>query len=136
MQNATMWNRIKKATERVRQTAKNQAGVTMMEVMVAIVILTIALLGLLGMGMVALDGNQWATNSTKTTHLMLQKIEELRASGELTSGTELIDGVSLAWEVNSKSDYLREVTVSAEWTNERGHTSSNVIQTMVRSDTK
>jgi prepilin-type N-terminal cleavage/methylation domain-containing protein len=136
MRNAGIWNRIKTSATRVTKRAKNQAGVTLMEVMVAIVILTIALLGLLGMGMVALDGNQWANNSTKTTHLMLEKIEELRASGALTSGSAVVDNVKLTWKVTSADTYLREVTVYATWTNERNQTSSNTLTTMVRTNTK
>lgn len=136
MQNARIWSRLKASAKRVTTSAKNQAGVTLMEVMIAIVILTIALLGLLGMGMVALDGNQWANYSTKSTHLMLEKIEELRASGALTSGSEVVDNVSLAWKVSSADSYLREVTVTSKWQNERGHVSTNTLTTMVRANSK
>ena len=46
---------------------KNQDGVTILEVLIAMIILSLALLLLLNMAMVALDGNDWANNMTVAT---------------------------------------------------------------------
>ncbi|MEE8577304.1 MAG: prepilin-type N-terminal cleavage/methylation domain-containing protein, partial [candidate division Zixibacteria bacterium] len=58
---------------------RNQEGVTLLEVLIAMIILSVSLLLLLNMAMVALDGNDWANNTTIATQLMQQKLEQLRS---------------------------------------------------------
>lgn len=111
-----------------------EAGLTILEVMISIIILTIALLGLLGMGMVAMDGNEWANDSTRSMQLMQQKLEELRATPFPKSGTGTYDDVSLSWTVSNESSYLRRVSVTATWYDNRHEQSSNTLYTLIKVD--
>ena len=112
---------------------KSEAGISLLEVMISVVILTIALLGLLGMGMVALEGNQWANYSTKSTQLVQQKLEELRASINPESGSEDIDDIHLVWSVGDAGSNLKKVTVKATWVNQRKENQSNALSTLMKS---
>ena len=49
---------------------KQEAGFTILEVLIAMIILSISLLVLLNMAMVALDGNDWSNNTTVATQLL------------------------------------------------------------------
>ncbi|HSG99418.1 MAG TPA: prepilin-type N-terminal cleavage/methylation domain-containing protein [candidate division Zixibacteria bacterium] len=113
---------------------KDEAGVTLLEVMISVVILTIALLGLLGLSMVALEGNQWAHYSTKSTQLLQQKLEELRTAKDPDSGSETIDDIKLSWTVGDMGGSLKKVTVTATWVNQRQQKQSNALSTLMKSD--
>ena len=52
----------------------NEDGFTILEVMTSMLIMAFALLLLLHLAMIALDGNKWASSTTSSTQLM-QEIE-------------------------------------------------------------
>jgi len=112
----------------------NERGMTMMEVMVSILILTIALLGLLSMGMVALDGNRWSHNSTKSTQLVQEKMEGLRTSKDPESGHETVGDITLTWEVSTVGSHLKRIAVSAAWENDREITERNSMTSYLMTD--
>ncbi len=56
----------------------NQDGISILEVLIAMIILSMALLLLLNMAMVALDGNDWSNKTTVATQMLQEKLEQLR----------------------------------------------------------
>ena len=109
-------------------------GVTLMEVMIAMIILSMSLLVLLNMAMVALDGNDWSNKTTVATQLLQQKLEELRASGSLTSGEDVVNGVSRRWTVSNAGSHLRNVTVAVTWEDVRARMHLDSIAALIRTD--
>ena len=73
---------------------KNERGITILEVLIAMIILSFSLLLLLNMAMVALDGNDWSNKTTVATQLMQQKLEQLRSVKDvaLTDGSDSAQG--------------------------------------------
>jgi prepilin-type N-terminal cleavage/methylation domain-containing protein len=96
---------------------RNQSGLTLMEVLISMIIMSISLLLLLNMAMVALDGNDWSRKTTIATQLMQEKLEQLRTMDDPVSGTDTSMGVTRSWTVTTAGDHLREVKVTATWYN-------------------
>ena len=117
-------------TKRVR----NEDGITILEVLIAMIILSMSLLLLLNMAMVALDGNDWSHKTTTATQLMQEKLEQLRASTNPTSGVDTVDGVVRKWAVSSPSAHLRRAQVQVVWEDVKAVTHSNVMSTLIKVD--
>ena len=49
---------------------RSDEGFTILEVMVALIILSVSLLMLLHMAMIAIDGNDWSNQATRSTQLL------------------------------------------------------------------
>lgn len=113
---------------------QNQNGITLLEVLIAMIILTLALLVLLNMAMVALDGNDWANNTTVATQLLQAKLEELRGDGFPVSGSDTVGAVSRTWTVTTVSSHLRRVDVQVNWNDISNNAKSNSITSFIRTD--
>jgi len=114
----------------------NEKGVTILEVLIAMIILSMALLLLLNMAMVALDGNDWSNKTTIATNLLQEKIEQLRGLDDLPIGTysDTIGDVVRSWQVVSAGNYLRQVDVLVIWEDIRSQTKTNSMTTYIRTD--
>ncbi len=87
---------------------KEDKGISLLEVLVAMIILGMALLVLLNMSMVALDGNDWANRNTTATQVMQEKLEQLRNIPNLgsgSSGSDTTDGVQRVWTVSDAAQH-------------------------------
>ncbi len=75
---------------------KNNDGFTLLEVIVAIVVLTVALLGLAQMIMVSVEQYAFARWDTKATQVAQSKLENLKSlfSGEVETGVDDADLVT------------------------------------------
>ena len=113
---------------------RNSRGLTLLEVMIAMVILSVALLMLLNMAMVAVDGNDWSNKTTLAAQRMQQKLEELRSSGALVSGEETIDDIALEWKMTQVSGHLRRVDITASWEEISAGRTSNTMTAFIKSD--
>jgi len=116
---------------------KNQDGLTLLEVMVAMLILSLSLLLLLNMAMVALDGNDWSNNTTVSTQLMQEKLEQMRNTANLSpadSGNDTVMGVTRRWKVTNAGNHLRRVDVAISYEDVRGKRHTNVITAFVKTD--
>ncbi len=116
---------------------KNQTGITILEVLIAMIILSISLLLLLNMGMVALDGNDWSNKTTIATQMMQEKLEELRNVPNLSSsanGHDTSSGVSRVWTVTDAGSHLRRVDVAVTWEDIRGDSSTSNMTSYVKTD--
>ena len=112
-----------------------QDGFTILEVMVAMVIIGVSLLLLLNMGMVALDGNDWANQTTRATQLMQEKLESLRSSGDqMESGRDTVAGITRNWTVSNVGDFLKRVDVTVEWEDIRSSIHADTMTAFVRCD--
>jgi len=113
---------------------RNNKGLTLLEVMIAMVIMSVSLLGLLQMAMIALDGNHWSNLTTRTVQLMQQKLEEIRSSQDFTSGSETVDEVELTWTVSTAGVHLRQVDIEARWRDISQNQRANSMTAFIKSD--
>lgn len=113
----------------------NQNGITILEVLIAMIILSMSLLVLLNMAMVALDGNDWSNKTTMATQLMQEKLEQLRADESiLGTGSDVVDGVSRGWNVTTITSHLRRVNVNVTWSDVRGRIHADTVVQLVNTD--
>lgn len=117
-----------------KRRINNEQGITILEVMVAMIILSMSILLLLNMAMVALDGNDWANNTTAATQLMQQKLEQLRTSGDLTDGADTVDDYVRSWTVSNAGSHLRKIDVSVVWEDIRNHEKIDSLTAYIKSD--
>ncbi len=113
---------------------KNENGTSLLEVMVALIILSFSLLLLLNMAMIALDGNDWSNKTTLASQMMQQKIEQIRASANFTNGSDTAQGIARTWTISNAGSHLRQVDVTVLWQDMRAHDRTNTITAWVRSD--
>jgi prepilin-type N-terminal cleavage/methylation domain-containing protein len=112
---------------------QNQDGLTLLEVLIALLILSLSLLLLLNMAMVALDGNDWANNTTLTTHLMQEKLEQLRSTNNPGSGVDTARGVVRSWTVNNAGANLNEIKIRVDWEDVRGTAKQDSLTAYLKS---
>ena len=115
---------------------KNQAGVTLLEVLVAMILTSFALMMLLNMAMIALDGNDWSNKTTMATQALQEKLEQIRGQGvaNASSGSDSIGNLSRQWTVSSAGNHLRRVDVQVTWTDMKAETHTDQLTTYVRTD--
>ncbi|MCK4606185.1 MAG: prepilin-type N-terminal cleavage/methylation domain-containing protein [candidate division Zixibacteria bacterium] len=111
-----------------------QEGLTLLEVLVAMIILSMSLLMLLNMVMIALDGNDWSKNTTVATQLIQEKLEQLRASSNPGNGSDVVADFSRTWSVSSPGNHLRKVDIVVSWENIRGHGKADSMTAYFRTD--
>ncbi|MFZ5981579.1 MAG: type IV pilus modification PilV family protein [Candidatus Zixiibacteriota bacterium] len=114
----------------------NEKGITILEVLIAMIILSLALLMLLNMAMVALDGNDWSNKTTIATNLLQEKIEQLRGIENPTLGSysDTVGDVVRNWQVSSAGNYLRQIDVQVVWEDIKSQTKTNSMTTYIRTD--
>ena len=114
----------------------NQDGITLLEVLIAMVILGFALLVLMNMAMVALDGNDWSNKTTAATQLMQEKLEQLRTLKDvgMTNGSDTAGGFTRRWSITSEGSHLRKIDVEIEWEDVRAKKMTNRMTALVRTD--
>lgn len=120
---------------------KNPNGFTLVELLVALVILSIGLLALAGLQVVVVKGNAGSKNLTSAVILAEAKIEELKSNGfgSLTNGNSQdpnnpVNEIGESGGIFTRSwviaDYLaladmKQITVTLTWTDSGGdHTIS------------
>ena len=123
--------------KRAQNTAKRlrkQDGVSLLEVLVAMIILSMSLLLLLNLSMIALDSNDWSNNSTRAAQMLQQKLEEIRGSASFSNGADTASGISRSWTVTSIGNHLRQVDVTVSWQDMKSRTQTSTITGYVLSD--
>lgn len=116
---------------------KKEDGLTLLEVLIAMLIMSLSLLLLLNMAMVSLHGNDWSRKTTVATQLMQQKMEQMRNVSNLSSasaGSDSVDGVFREWRVATIGKHLRQVDVFVTWENIKGDLKTNSLTTFIKTD--
>lgn len=118
------------------KTIRNQDGISLIEVLVAMILMAFSLMLLLNMAMVALDGNYWSNKTTIATQIMQEKLEQLRASGvsNMKNGKDTAQGLVRSWKITTAGKYLRQIDVEIEWDDIQARTHTNKMTAWVRSD--
>ena len=113
---------------------RNSNGFTLIEIIVALVILTIALLGLISTTVMVVKGNSFSKTMTTATTLAKDKLEELKSTnyaslsaGSTTDyakadstqqGTQTAESMyTRTWTINSNSPAtdMKTVEVNVQW---------------------
>ena len=115
---------------------ENQRGISLLEVLVAIILTSFSLMMLLNMAMIALDGNDWSNNTTVATQMLQQKLEQLRGGGyaALKSGSDTAEGLTRTWKVTDAGSHLRRVDVEVSWTDIKSDVHTNQLTAYIRTD--
>lgn len=115
---------------------KSQRGVSLLEVMVAMIITSMSLMMLLNMAMIALDGNDWSNKTTIATQVMQEKLEQIRGGGmaAMKSGSDTAQGLTRTWKVTSAGSHLRQVVVEVSWHDIRAEEHTNSLTAYIRTD--
>lgn len=120
--------------KRLRKIIGNKSGITLLEVLIAMLILSMSLLLLLNMAMVAVDGNDWSNKTTIATQLMQEKLEEIRGTSNFVDGTDVVDGVTRTWRCSDAGPHLMRVDVQVDWEDVRSKDKSNTMTAFVRTE--
>jgi prepilin-type N-terminal cleavage/methylation domain-containing protein len=108
----------------MRIRVKDQKGFTLLEVMISIVILSVALLALAGLQIISIRGNSFGGTMTEAVTLARDKIEDLKkddwssvAMGNFAD-TPVVRGINYArnWAVQMVGQ-TKEVIVTVSWDN-------------------
>ena len=111
---------------------RNESGFTLLEVLTSMFIMSFALLLLLHLAMVALDGNKWASGTTSSTQLMQEKLEQIRNSPNPTSGSDTVSGITRTWTVTGAGAHLKRIDMQASWVMPDSMVQSYSVRTLVR----
>ncbi len=110
-----------------RRRDLSESGVSLVEPLVAMVVLSLSLLGSAGKFAAAQDGISGGAKSLEAMALAESRMERLRALPycSLLSGNQTIDGIVLTWTVVSDRPNLADspgalIRVSAEWSGRGG----------------
>ena len=107
---------------RLRRVIKGDGGVTLIEVMAAMLVLSLGLLTLLPMATLSIQSN---VSAQETDHVIAQiqnRIELLRNTDVLNSGYEVdtVTGMTTQWWPETVSQDLKKVIVEVRWYSETG----------------
>lgn len=106
----------------MRIRIKDQRGFTLLEVLISIIILSVALLALAGLQIISIRGNSFGGTMTEAITLARDKIEDLKSvdwSNVATNNdTPVVRGINYArnWTVQMVGQ-TKEVTVTVTWEN-------------------
>lgn len=94
------------------RTSDSQAGFTMIEVMISVLITAIAALGFIAMYMTESQAGKFTRHSTEAAILATDKLEEIRTQTTFTSSNDAVDAQGAAGGM-----FTRQWTVTSDTTN-------------------
>ena len=127
---------------RCRQLKDRQSGFTLLEVMVAIVILTIGLLGTAGLTTGVIKGNRYSKNVTSATAVAQTRLEEIKSGGYANATTTNFPGDTVtmgstpftrtvAITNSSPAANMKTVSVTVSWKEANNSSRSVNLQTIL-----
>ena len=120
-------------SQSMKNPVSKRNGFSLIEVLIALVLLAVGLLALGGMQIVSIKGNSFSRQITQATVLTQSKLEELKrlpfddsdlSAGHHDEGTLNGSGFSRSYDVVSTSATLKAVTVTVRWTEDIDHSVS------------
>ena len=94
---------------------KGSKGLTLVEVLVSMVIFATGLLMLIPMIITSIKGNEWADSTTKATHHIHAKIEEIKNTHDWTLGQDSPEGMTRTWTIQDHGSFLKKIIVKMTW---------------------
>lgn len=112
-----------------RNRRRSDAGFTLVEIMVAIVLMTIGILAMAALAMAVAEANRDATNHTRADQLLHEKVEEFRSASytAIADGSDEVDmaGTKIVrtWTVTDDApmDDIKRLDLVGKWV-EKGDT--------------
>jgi type IV pilus assembly protein PilV len=105
-------------TNRKKDQSTRESGFTLLEVIVAISILTVGLLAVASMQMAAMRGNSFASQATESITWAQDKLEDLMAltyAQVASGGPETTpDNYTVTWAVTTVGN-VKRITVTVSW---------------------
>ena len=125
-----------------QQRVKSQYGFTLLEVLVAIVILTIGLLGTAGLTTGVIRGNHYSKNITSATAAAQTQLESIKSSGYANATTTNFPGDTVTMggmtftrtttvTNSSPAANMKTVSVTVSWTESNNTSRSVNLQTIL-----
>ena len=118
----------------VNETIRNQKGFSLIEVVLALIILAVGLLGIAGLQITSVQGNSFSTQVTQASILAQNKLENLRNlpydDPKLTGGqpAEQItkSGIvfRIGYNVSLVGNSMKKIITTVGWTDRTNHTIS------------
>jgi len=113
----------------LRSRRGNRRGISLVEVMVGVVLMTIGILGLAALSVTVAQANRGATNRTRADQVLHEKIEEFQTASydDITDGDDTITVGGIAfertWTVTDDTpmDGVKKIEILGTW-DERGTT--------------
>ncbi len=128
-------NRDAETSRHIKKKLPGEGGFTLIEVLIAITILTIGLMAVAGMQVSAIHGNKMGNDVSTAIFLAQDKLEELKSSVDITSvptsgGDQ--DGIfNRTWQIAPSGTNSRSVTVTVSWIT-KGNTHNVALNTISR----
>jgi type II secretory pathway pseudopilin PulG len=108
--------------KRIAGVHGDESGITLIEVLAAMIILALGILTLLPMATLSIEANMQARDTDQVMAMIQNQIEWLRNQDALTSGsyTDTTTGMYMTWWTQTESAGLQEVIVEVNWESELG----------------
>lgn len=106
----------------MKNPIKDKRGFTLLEVMISVIILSVALLALAGLQIISIRGNAFGGTMTEAITIARDKMEDLKRDDwdNVVAGndTQVVRGISYArnWQTQTAGN-TKEVTVTVSWDN-------------------
>ena len=106
----------------MKNRIKDKRGFTLLEVMISVIILSVALLALAGLQIISIRGNAFGGTMTEAVTLARDKIEDLKRDdwSNVLPGSDIpvVRGINYTrnWAVQTVGQ-TKEVTVTVSWDN-------------------
>jgi type IV pilus assembly protein PilV len=118
----------------MKETLINQKGFSLIEIMIALIILAVGLLGIAGLQITSIKGNSFSSYVTQASILAQNKLENLRnlpyEDPKLTGGqpAEQItkSGIvfTIGYDVSLLGSSMKKITTNVGWTDRANHSVS------------
>lgn len=109
------------------------SGFTLIEVVIAVLVLTIGMSGVIGLTFWMVQSNAWSGAMTTASTLGEDKLEELRATpyADLADGNDSVAPFRRIWTVSGASNDFKCIEVEVEWTRHNDGVSRVNLSTLV-----
>lgn len=127
-------NKMAETSLNIEKKLPGEGGFTLIEVLIAITILTIGLLAVATMQVSAIYGNKMGNDVSRAIFLAQDKLEELKNSADITivpSGSDQTGIFNRNWQIGPSGTNSRSVTVTVSWIT-RGNNHSVALNTISR----